>query len=216
MSTKSFEFLKKQDFIVNQINSYINYYKEYTNKIIAPYLNKFPIDFIDYQVLVQKNENREIKIKNKRCLNEFMQTSKKFLNDNYYYISQINFLYYFTKNLLPKLTEVFESCANKILDEKISDKEIQNLISNCFSKKFGEFEKRVSTFFDNNNFRINRNNGFNNDNIMNNNFGFNNNYNNNFNQFNQFNKNNYDEANSLPSYTEINQQNNYGNYPIIN
>ena len=216
MNTKSYEFLKKQDFIVNQINSYINYYKEYTNRIITPYLNKCPIDFIDYQVLVQRDENREIKIKNKRCLNEFVQTSKKFLNDNYYYISQINFLYYFTKNLLPKLTEVFESCANKILDEKISDKEIQNLISNCFSKKFGEFEKRVSTFFDNNNFRINRNNGFNNDNIMNNNFGFNNNYNNNFNQFNQFNKNNYDEANSLPSYTEINQQNNYGNYPIIN
>ena len=66
ISQKSFDFFKKNEFIVNQLSSFIKYYKEYTNKIIASFLNKCPIEFIDYQVMVQKKENKEIKINNKR------------------------------------------------------------------------------------------------------------------------------------------------------
>ena len=197
ISEKSFNFFRKHDFIYYELASYIKYYKDYTNKLILPILGKCPIDFIDYQVLIQKNENRDIKIKNKRCLQEFSKTSKTFLEDNYYYLSQIYFIYYFTKNFLPKLTDAFKNVSNGITDEEISKREIQDLISQCFSEKFGEFEKRVNKFFENNNFRVNNNNNFNSMNFMNNGIDLNN-----YSMINRL------EA-SLPSYSQINQVNNY-------
>ena len=223
MTEKSFISFRNQDIINRQLSSYIKNYKNYTNQLIAPLLNKCPIDFIDYQVLIQKKENKEIKIKNKRCLKEFVDTSTKFLNDNYYYISQINFIYHFSKTLLPKSTTAFEEIANQITSKMISVREIQNLISDCFLKKFGEFEKRVNKFFNNNKiFRSNHNNDFNLDNqnfLNNNNFNMNNNYNYN-NPRNELHQYNNSYENELPDYNEINniQSGNRNNeyYPGFN
>ena len=219
ITEKSFNFFKKHDFINDKLSSYIKYYKDYTNKLILPFLNKCPIDFIDYQVLIQKKENKDIKIRNKRCLQEFCGTSKKFLEDNYYYLSQIRFIYFFTKNFLPKLTGAFKNISDSITDKEISKKEIQDLVSNCFSGKFGEFEKRVNKFFKDNNFRVNRNNDFSSQNFMNNGINLNN-YN--YNIINQ-------SVDSLPNYSQINrsnnyngeninyrEQNNFGDYPGLN
>ena len=102
--------------------------------------------------MVEKNEAKDIKIKNKRCLKEFIDSSSKLLSDNYYYLSQVQFIYFLIKDFCASIIKSFEANTNKILVETIKLKENQNAISECFSKKFAEFEKRVNQFFKNNEF----------------------------------------------------------------
>ena len=215
MGDKSKNYLNGNDFIYKNITNYIDYYKDYTNKLIGNVLNKYAIDFIDFQVLVERNENKEIRIKNKRCIKEFINTSRNFLNDNYYYISQIQFIYYLLKDFCFPIIKSFEENANQIIMKMIATRENQSAISNCFSKKFAEFEKRVSQFFKDNDFLRPDNNGFRNFNYETGNF---NNENNNHLMNEQFNRNINENEDDLPNESQIygnnyNNQNEYNNYP---
>ena len=100
MSRESADYLKNTDLINQIVNDYMAYYKTWANEKMKDALNKFPILFIDNQVKIQKEKNKDILIKNKRCIQDFVENSKKFLSDNYYYYAQVYFIYYFILNQL--------------------------------------------------------------------------------------------------------------------
>jgi hypothetical protein len=209
MSKESASYLKNID-LFKIVDNYITCYKNWANEKIKPALNKYPIEFIDYQVKIQKEKNKDILIKNKRCIKDFIENSKKFLSDNYYYCAQVYFIYYFILNISINISNSFENNINSLLKEISSKESIKNLISECFLNKFSEFEKRVANFFST--FKYDNNNQ--NYDFHLNNYDFNHqNY-----QMNNDNINNSNYADNLPSRSEIYNAggNDYSNlYPNI-
>ena len=203
MNKNSIDFLRNEDIIKRNVSNYIKCYKDYTSILIEPILKSYPYKFIDYQVIVQKEKNKEIQIKNKRTIKQFIETATKFLNDNYYYISQVYFIYYIILKICGNLSKSFENNLNKSIKEIITNSDIQRLITECFLKKFGEFEKKISQFILR---KSNQNNYYENSNQ-------NYNYNYNINNNNNLNINNHYNNNDLPSYSQvINSRNiNYNN-----
>jgi len=144
----------------------MKYYKDRAKVIMEPELNKFSINFIDYQVEVQKMLNREIKINNKRRLQDFIENSRQFLCDNFYYYAQVYFICSYINKICILLSDSFEKNIKLLLKEILSEKDIDELISECFLNKFREFENKVQFFEDNNNRK--HTNNYENNNLQNN------------------------------------------------
>ena len=149
MNKYSLDYYKSIKFINHITQNYINYYKSISNTIISPKLKDYAISFLDYQVIIQKKENKDIQIINKRCLQDFIETSKQFLNDNYYYIAQKEYINYILTNFGVILTDFFNHNIKTILKEELKTNKIQDLIDKCFMTKFNEFENRVNDSFKN-------------------------------------------------------------------
>ena len=130
----------KNSFLMDNCNDFINYYKMETNNIINPDLREFSIKFIDFQVTKEKDNEININIKNKRCLNDFVNSSSNFLNKNFYYLAQKYYIKHVIIVYLKKLSNSFEDNLNTIIDNLLIQDYSQNLISDCFLKKFEEFE----------------------------------------------------------------------------
>ena len=149
MNKKSVDYYKSIDFIQNKTQNYIDYYKAIVDKTIKLKLKEYAIDFLDYQVIIQKKEKKDININNKRCLNDFIQTTTNFLNDNFYYIAQEEYINFILTIYGVFLTHYFKKNLERVIMEELKTNNIQNLIDKCFTKKFDEFEKRANDSFDN-------------------------------------------------------------------
>ena len=106
----------KNSFLMDNCNDFINYYKMETNNIINPDLREFSIKFIDFQVTKEKDNEININIKNKRCLNDFVNSSSNFLNKNFYYLAQKYYIKHVITVYLKKLSNSFEDNLNTIID----------------------------------------------------------------------------------------------------
>ena len=213
MGSKSYNYFKNESIIINNAHNYINSYKDYILKMIENPVTKFSIDFIDYQVKFQKKQNKEIELNNKRCIQDFKDTSTKFLCDNYYYIAQTHYInHHVLQSIIYKLSISFINNLNQLTKNLLSDNEIQKLVTECFLKKYSEFEKRCYKFFDNfqkNSNKQNFQSGFNQ--INDNNFNLNNNT---FNQMPSNSKNNQlnnDFSQDHKNMNYIHENNNYNN-----
>ena len=74
--------------IIKNIKDYISFYKDVTKKKIKKIIEEKAKIFLNKQVQLEKDENENIKIKNKRRLDKFKKTTEIFLKYNFYYISQ--------------------------------------------------------------------------------------------------------------------------------
>ena len=140
------ENIIKNSFLINHCNNFINYYKMQTNNIINPDLKEFSIKFIDFQVIKEKDNKININIKNKKCLNDFVNSTSNFLDNNFYYLAQKYYIKHVILFYLNKLSNSFEDNLNEILNNLLNKDYSQNLISDCFLKKFEEFEVYESKF----------------------------------------------------------------------
>ena len=173
INNKSINILKNNQTLSGEVKNFITYYKKKVFDLVGGEINNFAIKFIDNQVLYEKNNNKNIKLNNKRCLQQFRDTSSDFLNNNYYYTAQA---YYLHQNIIGNyrnFTQTLERNINALTNNLLSQNIMQNLITECFLKKFEEFELKVNQFF---NMKKIVNNDFNNNNY-NNNFNANENYN---------------------------------------
>ena len=198
INNKSINILKNNQTLSGEVKNFITYYKNKVFKLIKGEINNFAIKFIDNQVLYEKNNNKNIQLNNKRCLQQFRDTSSDFLNNNYYYTAQA---YYLHQNIIGNyrnFTQTLERNINALTKNLLSQNIMQNLITECFLKKFEEFELKVNQFF---NMKKIVNNDFNN-----------NNYNNNFNANENY---NYENNNYLNNY-QTNPHENYSNINIQN
>ena len=224
--------LRSEELFRNTIVRYLNSIRNYLDNKINPLLREKSIEFINYQVQIQKNTNRAIDIQKQRTIEEFNETSKKFIYDYYMYIAQVNLISTIIQIICRKFSNCLAKTAERFISESSKKSDIQELVSKCFLNKFKHFEETLSSFMDVNQAKIDSNNNNidisnsyqdnNNDNNFNNN---NNNNNNNFvnigsgdNNFGGFqvNLNNNmfykpEEDNELPNESELNQNNQFNN-----
>ena len=225
--------LNSEDLIKNTVMRYLNSIRNYLDNKINPLLTQKSIEFINYQVQIQKNTNRAIEIQKQRTIEEFNETSKKFIYDYYMYIAQVNLISFIITMICPRFSNCLAKTAERFIIDISKKPEVQKSVSDCFLSKFHHYEETVSSFMDdnkakidsnNNNIDINNNYPENNDNNFSNNNNNNNNNNfvnigggdNNFGGFqvnfnnNMFYKPNAEE-NELPDENEINQNNQFNN-----
>jgi predicted GTPase len=108
------------------------------------FINEKAYEFIDLQVLVQKNNKKEISFENQRTINDFKNTTKNFLDDNFNYLIQkliLNFI--FNSNIFGSLLDEFIYQSNELSIKLLNDEIIKEQIKRCFFKKYGEFEERL-------------------------------------------------------------------------
>ena len=118
--------------------------------MIEQEVKKFAVDFLDYQVEIQKQKNKEIKLVNKKTIKELSEIISNFLNHNFYYLAQA----YYIKNIIqlycPKLSVCFEKNLNEVTKQLLNNSRIKERINECFLNKFRHFQKRVKKFYFNN------------------------------------------------------------------
>ena len=114
---------------------------EFNNNI---FINEKAYEFMDLQVLVQKNNKKEISFKNQRTINDFKNTTKTFLDDNFNYLIQkliLNFI--FNNNIFASLLDEFIYQSNELSAKLLNEEIIKEQIKRCFFKKYSEFEERL-------------------------------------------------------------------------
>ena len=146
MNESSSNFIKETHFI-EKINQYIQFSKKTCDELIENDLSPLAYDFLDYQAIKEKETKKNILIDNRRTHKDFIETSKNFFENNFRYASQILYItylinqHYFVANLKEKLNQITE----KILGQK----DIVKKISDCFLKKFKQFENENKDNFHN-------------------------------------------------------------------
>ena len=215
------KIFRREDLIRNTALRYLDKIKTYLDKILNPILSGCSVDFINYQVKIQKKTNRPIEIQKQRTIEEFNETSKKFLSDYYLYIAQINLIIHFITLICPKFSNCLGKTLEKTINEITKNSNIQESVSDCFLNKFAVYEKKLNSFLDINKDKIDSNNNdFNNFDIGNNfpanNFNNFNNDNNNFNNnaFSSNNQGNNNNGNHFDiNFAFVNNENNAFNKP---
>ena len=148
MENKSSSLIKQGDFNRHKNNFQLNC-QEYEKKIISAELCNFAYKFLDIQATIEKEKKHNVEIINKRNYKDFINTSGKFLKDNFEIFSSKFYIYFVNTNIIEKLSSNFEEEFNRIVDELMKNRDIENTIADCFYKKFTDFELRVkkhSTF----------------------------------------------------------------------
>ena len=126
---KFFNYFKDNEIIIKHTYNYIKYYKNYTNSLIKSWID---------------STNKEKLSKSK----ELIEASSNYLIDNFYYVSQVYYIYYIIKTWCNPLTKSFEINLNTMINDLISSKDMKKLINECFDKKFNEFRNKVKDYFD--------------------------------------------------------------------
>ena len=128
-------------------NNYYNEYKKYiiekTNEIINIDKENLSIKLLDLQAKVEKNNDGNLFIKNRRNLDDFRKSTVKFLEDNFYCTAQKHYVNYIFQNITNNLTGAFEKALNNIIMNLIQRNDIIEQIGKCFIKKFDDFESRI-------------------------------------------------------------------------
>ena len=147
MKEKTFNALKNLAIIQKNSYDFIQFYNKYINKLIEPVIKSFAIDFLDYQVEIQKQKNKEIKLENKKTIKEFSEIITNFLNDNFNYLAQVYYIFNIIPSYCPNLSKSFEKHLNELTKKLINNSRVKERINECFINKFRNFQRRVNKFF---------------------------------------------------------------------
>ncbi len=141
ISNKTLNLIKQSN-IITKIEDFIKYYQEKVEDMIKPIIKEKSEILIDKQATLEKKENQNMKLVNKRDLNCFKKTTEIFLKRNFYYISQKYIIDSIIKNIC---SNYFLSYKNKLdeiitnLLEKNKDLDIKNFLDDCFYAKLEKF-----------------------------------------------------------------------------
>ena len=135
---ENFENVKKN------IKEYADFYEKETNKIVDLILNEKIIKYLDLQVGLEKKENKNIKIENKNNDKDFEEIIKTFLNNNFHFIAQKQYLDYINNDMFESLIKDIEvgiiSKVNFLLKNELED-----LFKNIYKIKFEDFKNWINS-----------------------------------------------------------------------
>jgi len=132
------------------IKQYNDFYKGESTIFINSILKDKTIEYLDFQVGIEKKEGKNIKRENKYNKDNFDEVIKGFLNNNFHFIAQKHYLDYINK-------DISESFIKYIGDEIIKKVEIllknesEDLFKNIYKKKFEDFKNWINNYRKNNN-----------------------------------------------------------------
>ena len=142
MGNATYSLIRNSQFKEHRINFFANCQK-YENSIIESVLPSYAFKFLDNQATKEKEYKIAVEYINKRNYLDFMNTTKKFLEDNFNYFSSKYYIYYIINTIFEQISTNFENELNNILTNLMYSNEIQKQITQIFMVKFNEFEKRV-------------------------------------------------------------------------
>ena len=142
LSSASKSLIKQCEFNRHKDN-FIFHCKEYENQFIKKELPFFANKFLDIQATKEKEKRYSVDIVNKRNFNDFINTTEKFLIDNFDVYSYKFYIYFVINNIIGKLSTSFEQELNLIVEDLMTKYEIENALSDCFYRKYSDFEERV-------------------------------------------------------------------------
>ena len=146
ISEQSFQLIKNTEIINNNCNTFINFYHQKTKDIISNQLKPLAFELLNTQAEKEQEKGKPTLIQNKRNLNDFIASNKKFLEDKFFGLSQIYYIGKFIEYSLEPLTKTFEDILNSSICNLIKEKEIKILIDKCYLQKYNEFEERIKSF----------------------------------------------------------------------
>ena len=121
--------------------SFIRYYKSSVDNIIDNDLIDFGYKFLDMQANTEKECGNNIIINNKRNHKEFIDTTKKFLKENFYYLAQKHYFNYLFLN--GYLYKSFENILNSLIKNILKQNSIKQVVNKCYLNKFNQFRERI-------------------------------------------------------------------------
>ena len=145
LSSKSNDLIKECEFNRHK-NNFFSFCKQYENKIISNELSFFANKFLNIQATKEIEKNFPLNMTNKRNYTDFINTTRKFLFDNFDYLSSKYYIYFVITNICGVLSTNFEQELNLILENLMRDREIQKYIGDCFYRKFDDFQENARKF----------------------------------------------------------------------
>ena len=142
MSKESVTQIKNSEFNRHK-NNFFSFCQQYVNKLIQNELPYFSNKFLDIQATKEKEKGRPVDMVNKRNFNDFINSTGNFLITNFNSFSSKFYINFVMTRIIAKLSTNFEQELNLIVENLILKNDIQNIIDECFYKKFSDYEERV-------------------------------------------------------------------------
>ena len=141
MSESSSNLINESE-INTKNDQYIEFYKNTCNELIENDLSNLAYDFLDIQAKKEKETKKNILNENRRTHKDFIETTKNFLEKNFNYNGQLLYIIYLInqKYFIQNLKDNLNGLTEKLLEQN----DIKKLISDCFIKKFKQFENKIS------------------------------------------------------------------------
>lgn len=102
--------------------------------------------FLNLQVLVQKENRREISYINQKSFEEFKKTRKNFFIERYHYLAQKSILNFMFDNIFESIGNEFAFQLNNLTKNILQKNNIKEEIKDCFMIKYREFENKLRPF----------------------------------------------------------------------
>jgi len=138
------DLLKDVTTFIKIIQKYSQYYKKNANAIIDSISNDKAIEYLDMQTQKEKFEFKKCldhkHIKNKE---DFIEIIKRFLTDNFYYISQKYIIYRVIIDTIEKIEEYTENKIDEIINSILKE---DDFYKDIFTKKYEDLEKKINSF----------------------------------------------------------------------
>ena len=154
LSKENKDLLKEITNIPEYIKNYIEYYIKCTQKIVEPILYKKSIEYLDVQVRKEKNFGKNIININKCNKSDFQKIIEKFLNDNFYYISQKYIIYRLIIDVNEPISERIELSINDLIKYLLYQNSQNDLLKIIYDKKFEDLEEIINGYRNKNNNKI--------------------------------------------------------------
>ena len=143
LKEESIDEFKNLKSINEYIKEYINNYKNLSGETIKPILDEKSLDYLDMQVIKEKESAESIKEENKNTKKDFIKIITGFLSSNFYYISQIYLFYKLLLEIKEPFSEQLKKKMNEIIETNLKKNSSKKLIENTFDKIFEKFKERI-------------------------------------------------------------------------
>ena len=138
------DLLKDVTTFIKIMQKYSQYYKKKANAIIDSISNAKAIEYLDMQAQKEKFQFKKCldhkHIKNKE---DFIEIIKRFLTDNFYYISQKYIIYRVILDTIEKIEDYIENKIDEIIKSFLKE---ENFYKDIFIKKYEDLEKKIDSF----------------------------------------------------------------------
>lgn len=142
MESDTYSLIKNSQFKSHRIN-FFSFCQNYENQIIENVLSIYAYKFLDIQATKEKEYKGSVETANKRNYIDFVNTTRKFLMDNFDYFSRKYYIHYIINKILDDISFKFQTELNNILKNLMYTNENQSKITQIFTVKYNEFEKTI-------------------------------------------------------------------------
>lgn len=155
LQEKAMNFQNNQtnNFIQEETKNYLYNCQKYIDSLIEPVLDDFSKEFMNYQIQIMKNSKKLIQPENLRQFEDFRNSTKLSLNNNFNSLGQRHYIDYIKLNICPSLSNQYEKNIRDINNEIVYNSDIQELINQAFITKLYDFASRTTKIIQNLNFR---------------------------------------------------------------